>query len=458
MNKLLKRILCLMLSVIILVSAVACGNTDKTSASVSSAEQSTSSDAKKDELKDEPKEIQTLRIAMFADWYQQGWQAIEQDTAANAQKLGFKLEVDKLANGTQGSEILKVRASSNELPDMLAYPGPSTIDKDIRAGDKLVDISGEWVKNFDETILKSSYSFNGKITGLPYGGSVLPGVLYNKKVFSELGISIPNNWDEFVAVCEKIKASGKVAVFLAGKDAWTVQIMSIIGMHRDLKDKDAVQVLTDWRTNKIKTSDLKLFIDTIDKIKLLKDKGYVNKNWLSDNYDASQKALAEGEAAMVIQATWMLDEIKKKFPDKINDIGGFAMPFEGNDAVPAWIPNSVSVFNTSKYIDQCMSFIEYFGSVEGQGKYFVAQPGIPIIKGVNAELAPAAKELYDIFSIPGRGVTNWQSLPVVGPEVGDFPRMVLDAMIGSKTSAQVAETMQKEMEKDGRAKGLEGWK
>ena len=50
-----------------------------------------------------PKEITML---MFTDWYKSGIQAVEKDINDNADKLGFKLNIEKVAGGKQGEDLL----------------------------------------------------------------------------------------------------------------------------------------------------------------------------------------------------------------------------------------------------------------------------------------------------------------------------------------------------------------
>ena len=50
------------------------------------------------------------------------------------------------------------------------------------------------------------------------------GIYYNRKIYAELGLSVPKSWAEFMANNEKIKAAGKVAVAQTYGDTWTSQL------------------------------------------------------------------------------------------------------------------------------------------------------------------------------------------------------------------------------------------
>ena len=55
---------------------------------------------------------------------------------------------------------------------------------------------------------------------LPYAANAA-GVLYNKDMFAENGWKVPTTWSEFTALCDEIKESGTLPLYLGFKDTWT---------------------------------------------------------------------------------------------------------------------------------------------------------------------------------------------------------------------------------------------
>lgn len=49
-----------------------------------------------------------------------------------------------------------------------------------------------------------------ELNGLPFSSNA-SGVIYNKAMFAEAGVTVPTTWDEFMAVAQKFKDSGKNA-------------------------------------------------------------------------------------------------------------------------------------------------------------------------------------------------------------------------------------------------------
>ena len=121
--------------------------------------------------------------------------------------------------------VLKARLVKNDMPDILAIGGDSAYGEIARAG-VLVDFSGDPIL---EKIHEAYVEMIDKIAktetenGIPYAANANT-VLYNVEKFKELGIDVPKTWDEFIATCEKIKASGEVPLYLTFKDTWTIMV------------------------------------------------------------------------------------------------------------------------------------------------------------------------------------------------------------------------------------------
>jgi len=52
---------------------------------------------------------------------------------------------------------------------------------------------------------KSTVTAGNKVYGAPLGTSFAGGILYNKKVYKQLGLTVPTSWADFMANSEKIK-------------------------------------------------------------------------------------------------------------------------------------------------------------------------------------------------------------------------------------------------------------
>lgn len=120
--------------------------------------------------------------------------------------------------------ILKTRFIREDYPDIIAIGGDINYSNFLDA-DLFMDISDlDVLKN----VKKSYLDIDKQLEFIPQEGRyALPyvanaaGILYNKDMFDQHGWKIPNTWDEFIALCDTIKASGAQPLYLGYKDTWT---------------------------------------------------------------------------------------------------------------------------------------------------------------------------------------------------------------------------------------------
>jgi raffinose/stachyose/melibiose transport system substrate-binding protein len=405
-------------------------------------------------------EIKTFRVLMYTDWYKAGWQALEQHINENSKELGFKLEISKIQGGSQGDQVLQTKFATDDLPDIIQVYKPQWVESYANGLDKLVDLTGlECVSEYDEKALDGTFKYNGKLYAVPIDSVVLSGVFYNKKVFEKAGVKIPQTWDEFLEVCEKIKAQGVTPVYYSGKDAWSVQPPTISGLLNDAKEKgtDTFGLMEQINTNKLKYADCTNFVGSIERTKNLIDLGYVNETYLSDTVDNAHQALANGECAMYINGTWCADNINKKFPDKIDDIGAFAIPTsDGDNYINMFTPYSLALTTNCKDPELGKKVLNFIASQKAQQIYADAQPGVYLNKNVTSDIPKATEDLKKIMN-SGKSMTDWEEINKYS--YGNLSEPLLNYYTGMlKDAKEVAQALDKETERNAKAQGDSNWK
>lgn len=416
------------------------------------------SDAAEVEEPAEVKEVITLTMITYTDWYSDGWAALEAYINENSEKLGFKLDIQKIAGGEQGDQLYQVKFATGELPDIIQSYGAKWIDTNADGLDKMVDLSGIDTSDYDQQIIDSSFKYKGKLYGMPLNTVNLSGVFYNKDLFEQAGVEIPTTWDEFLTVCETLQAAGITPVYASYKDAWSAQLFPLSGLTSDIVESGDTfnEYIEKLSTNQLTYSDASNFIGSIKRSKELIDLGYVNETYLSDTYDGAQTALAEGEAAMYINATWTIDGLVSKYPEKSDVIGAFALPMpSGDNYVNIWLPTSIGVTASSENIDIAKKAVEFIVSAEAQQIYASAQPGIYLNKNVQADLPAAMQDLKNVID-SGKGMTDWEG-EVLYP-YGNFGEFMVNYFIGEfETAEEVAAAMDEETKKNANANSDSNW-
>jgi len=127
---------------------------------------------------------------------------------------------------TEYNTILSAALAGGSGPDIFqsrAYGGLETF-----AQSGYMEPLEKWVpelKSFSKDAVRGATSIkDGKIYGVPFASQTLF-VYYNKKIYKELGLQVPETWDQFLANLAACKKAGYQALANGGKDGWTLEVM-----------------------------------------------------------------------------------------------------------------------------------------------------------------------------------------------------------------------------------------
>ena len=106
--------------------------------------------------------------------------------------------------GFSGPDIIHLRAYGG----LETYAQPGYL---MPLDDKVPELAG-----FSKTAIGGVTSISdGKMYGVPFASQTLV-IYYNKAIYAELGLKVPETWDEFLANLEAVKAAGYTALANGG--------------------------------------------------------------------------------------------------------------------------------------------------------------------------------------------------------------------------------------------------
>ena len=150
--------------------------------------------------------------------------------AFNASQDEYAVEVETRPEGAEGDNLVKTRLSTGDMDDVFLYNTGSllqALDAGAEPGSRSPTAS---VDDVHDTFLET-VNAGDNLYGVPVGTAIGGGVLYNSKVFDDLGLEVPKTWDEFMANNEKIKAAGIDPVIQTYGDTWTSQLFVLGDFH-----------------------------------------------------------------------------------------------------------------------------------------------------------------------------------------------------------------------------------
>jgi ABC-type sugar transport system permease subunit/ABC-type glycerol-3-phosphate transport system substrate-binding protein len=283
-----------------------------------------------------------LDIPVFAGGY---GLSFYEETARQFETLRPGVKI-RLYGDPRIHDKISVRAIGGDFPDAAsaAYvPWPIL----IRAG-KVIDLSryldgpnwegdAHWRDTFYPGAL-DSWKVDGHVCGLPFTYACWT-IFYNRALFRAHGWTEPHSWDEFFALCEKIRASGVAPLSVAGTR----------GLYPDAFLRAAYYDLAGpegWRALNTLAPHTRVSPAYVKAAALLQRVTQTTtlRGWEGATHTGAQLAFLEGRAAMTVSGSWMINEMEGKIPEGF-EIGAMNFPvFADGIADPTTIQTGSDCF------------------------------------------------------------------------------------------------------------------
>jgi raffinose/stachyose/melibiose transport system substrate-binding protein len=383
-------------------------------------------------------------------------------TAFEKKYPNISVKMDTQPGGTQGDNLMKTKLSTGSMDDVFHYNSGSLFQA-LNPKTTMVDLSGEsWVKDLDKNF-KNVVSVDGKIYGAPVGTSFAGAILYNKKIYDSLGLSVPTTWDEFISNSEKIKAADPTVapILQSYGDTWTSQLL-VLGDFANVAKEDP-----NWADNYTNNKGNAKYVNQpafagFEHTAEIKSKGLVNKDFASMTNAQAMDALAKGTGAQYPMLSATIATVEQNEPSAVNDIGVFAIPSAdaSNTSLTIWEPNAVYVSSktTGDKLDAAKKFVAFVNSPEGctvqnqtgaaAGPYSTSACTLP--SNVPALIGDIQKYITNGNASPALEFLS----PIKGPNL----ETILVAVGSGITSAQDgAKQYDADVTKQAQQLGIKGW-
>lgn len=378
----------------------------------------------------------------------------EDFTAANPD---IKIEVETRPGGGEGDNIVKTRLATQDMTDVFLYNSGSLFQA-INPQQNLVDLTNE---PFEANVLdsfKTVVTSGGKVYGVPIQTAMGGGILYNKPIYAELGLSVPKSWAEFMANNEKIKAAGKTAVIQTFGETWTSQLFVLGDFYNVLKaEPDFPEKYTN---NQAKYATDPAAIKGFQRQEEIFKAGLLNADFAAATFNDGMRMIAVGEGAHYPMLTFAIGGIQTTYPENLNDVGFFAIPGDDPAAngLTAWMPPGVYIPTTTEHLDEAKKFLAYIASTAGcdsqtaavgaTGPYLVKDCTLP------QDVPAAVADLLPYFQNGNNAPALEFLSPIKGPAL---EQITVEVGSGIRSAADGAALYDEDVKKQAQQLGLAGW-
>jgi len=367
------------------------------------------------------------------------------------------IELEARPTGGDGDNLVKTRLATGEMNDVFAYNSGSLFQA-LRPTETLVDLTNEsFIDNINEVFLPT-VTADGKIYGAVWGGAMGGGILYNKKVYEELGLSIPKTWDEFAANNEVIKAAGITPVIATFGDTWTSQLFVLADYYN--VEQAVPGFADDYTHNKAKYATTPAAMAGFQHLQEAYEKGWYQEDFATDTLENGIQMLATGEGAHYPQLGFVMGMMAGMFPENLDDVGFFALP--GTDAAKngatIWLPQGVYIPTTTEHVEEAKLFLEFLVSPEAIAAAEAAVPptGPYVIKGVSLPdtVMPSVKDVAAYINADNSYPALEYLSPIKGPSL---EQICVAVGSGQMTAEEGAAAYDEDVKKQAQQLGLPDW-
>lgn len=371
-------------------------------------------------------------------------------------KTGIKVDF-QISPDAQWRDLLKVKLDSNEAPDMFAADVTAlTLYQAVRPDVNCVDLSGEeFIKRMADSV-KPAVTYKDKVYGVVYPDEVTYFYSYNKKIFKDLGLSIPKSFAEFKNVCQKIKDSGVIPIYEATQNGWH-QVLPLFETG-PMYEKKHPGLYEKLNKNEMKVTDIPELLTIVKELKECADLGFYGDDYLNNMVEGADEAFANGKVAMVLIDPGWGPSMEKKYPQTKGNIGMFVMPW-GDNQILGVNPASYAYFVNSrgKHIEECLEFLRFQSQHDNLQKRL---DGDPYSMGL---CWPEIKSKYpeDIRNYMGsleRGTVMQAGVTYIDPQWMDVGKDI-DAMYsGAMTPEDVVKSIAERRDEQAKLQKDPAWK
>lgn len=369
------------------------------------------------------------------------------------------IEVETRLQGTEGDNIVKTRLATSDMTDVFFYNSGSLLQA-LNPAQTLVDLSGQpFIDNVVDSFLPTVSQGEG-VFGVPVGTAMGGGILYNRRVYEELGLSVPLTWDEFAANNQAIADAGLAPVIATFGDTWTSQLF-VLGDYYNVAQ--AVPDFAEkYTANEAKYASTPAAMAGFQHLRQGFELNWWQEDYATMRYEQGLGLLASGEGVHFPMLMFAMTTIEANFPDQVQDIGFFGQP--GSDAetngATVWMPGAAYIpqTTTGAKLDAALEFLGFIASVEGTDAITSATPpsGPYLVEGATLpdDVLPAVKDLAAYID----SGNSYPALEFVSPIKGpNLEQLCVAVATGQMSAEEAAANYDLDVERQAQQLGIPGW-
>lgn len=330
-------------------------------------------------------------------------------------------------------QVIKTGIASGDPVDVSFFWGSQieTFARDDMALDLtpyLTENNNEWKDTFVPAYIDSCM-VNGKYYAIAYQ-PVIETIFYNKDLFTQYNVAIPETWDDLIAACEVFKENG-----VYGIGNWSGQNHQLLQFaYQYMANDGTLETYTSGEGDFTKNEGLK---KCLENWKVVYDNGYwyPGEGALTSTKEQTQAAWYQGKIAMLFDAGSNAGEYHT---NSEFEVGILPFPYveEGGKYALNTVTNALFIPANAKHPEEAVRFM----------KYYTSDAGIQEI--INSGRLPATISMQDkvdsqilkdlLGTTVGDNVVGYKQMQGISSEINAYLQNDLIGSVCSGTSVDDA--------------------
>lgn len=328
-----------------------------------------------------------LKIMMSFPQYMNQWEEFAKDFEDKKKEEGVNVKINlEMPASDQYDSVLQTRLSGGDAPDLYTLHA-NNLETYNKAG-HLTDLSDQPLADNIVEDIKETVTYEDELLAVPLESSAW-GVLYNKEIFENNDIEIPETFDELVAVTKQLNQKEIIPFELAFQEQWVPQLMTALTIGGKVSGENPgwVQDMNDGKGSYEQISDI------WEPINLIMSNG--TKRAMEQGAESGAADFANGGAAMFIQGTWSAQTMMETNPDL--KLGVFPLPITNNKKstlVNLSTSTTLAVYPDSEEEELALEFANYVIDGDKSSDLFEKCGFNPVAKTHNYEVSSWVEDAY----------------------------------------------------------------
>lgn len=272
-----------------------------------------------------------ITLVFWSMWNETEGQALViQEAIAKFEAENPGVTIDAVWNGRQNQTLVRTAASGGTVIDIIDQDADQIAGGLMREGwalplnDYLAQPALDHDEPLQDVFLPGTldmFSVDGNIYQVPYIYNTVQ-FWYDKRVFEETGVAVPQTWDELIAACATLSGAGYAPIAAEGNEPgyaafYLTEILARTKGPGWLQSAAADPTGELWRDPAV--------LDAAQKTRQLWETGCVPPETVGYVWPQGQQTLAFGTAAMELVGSWLPVELQNA-TDPDFQWGGFSFP------------------------------------------------------------------------------------------------------------------------------------